>query len=145
MSWHTFTIFSVLSFLASVALLSSFKVIVLALAALPSTIWELEFVRLVNLRLSSQFENLWRWLESGESWGEGLMEWLNTSSRSGHLSKFIDFSHRWLLKGLLNLLKWWEVKGLGNSLWEEFLGGLVLLLKDALPLSWFDEMLDGIS
>jgi len=40
--WHAFAIILSLRFLASVALLSSFEVVVLALAALPSTVRELE-------------------------------------------------------------------------------------------------------
>ena len=84
MGWHSFTVLSVLWLLASVALLSSLEVIVLALAAFPSTIWELEFVSLINLRLSSLFDNRLGWCESGESWSEGLVKRLDTSSRFSH-------------------------------------------------------------
>ena len=82
--WHSFAVISILWLLASVALLSSLEVIVLALAAFPSTIWELEFVSLINLRLSSLFDNRLGWCESGESWSKGLMKRLDTSSRFSH-------------------------------------------------------------
>lgn len=129
MLWHSFAVVITLSFFASVAFFSSFKVIVLAFTALPSTIWELEIVNLLNNSLSWLFANELRWLERGEGWGKRLVERLKTSGTSCHLSKLIDFSNSWLLNGLLNLLKWWEVKGLGYSLWEEFLGSLVLLFE----------------
>ena len=74
MLWHTFAVVDSFRLLASVAFLSSFEVVVLALAAFPSTVWELEVVGLSG------------WLD-GLLWNEGLdvvqveglVEWLDTT------------------------------------------------------------------
>jgi len=126
-SWHTVAIVISFRFLASVAFLSSLEVVVLALAALPSAIWELEVGLLLNGRFLDN--DFLLWLESSEIWGKGLVERLDTASESSHLSKLVEFSDGWLLNGLLNLLEWWEVESLRNSLWEEFLSSLVLLFE----------------
>ena len=105
------------------AFLSSFEVIVLALAAFPSAIWELEVI--VHLGLLNGF--LWdERLDAVQV--EGLMEWLNTACRSGHLSKLIHLVDGWHLSLNLKLLKRWEVKLLSHG-WEELLGSGSILLE----------------
>ena len=86
MLWHTLTIIVGFWLLASVALFSSFEVVVLALAAFPSAVWELEVIVFL------------RWFNGCNLWDEGLdvvqivqveslVEWLHTASIFGHLSK----------------------------------------------------------
>ena len=123
MLWHTFAVLGSLRLLASVAFLSSFEVIVLALAAFPSTIRELEVI-------------VWLGLLNGFLWDEGLdavqveglMEWFDTACRSGHLSKLIHLIDGRHLSLNLELLKRWEVKLLSHG-WEELLGSGGVLLE----------------
>lgn len=132
--WHTFAIIKGFRLLASVAFLSSFEVIVLALAAFPSAIWELEVI--VWLGLLNGF--LWNeWLDAVQV--EGLMEWFDTACRSGHLSKLIHLVDGWHLSLNLELLKRWEVKLLSHG-WEELLGSVSVLLEG---LVWVALMMRG--
>ena len=124
MLWHAFTVVGGLSLLASVAFLSSFEVVVLALAAFPSAIWELEVIG-----------HLLGWF-NGFLWDErldivqveGLVEWFDTASRSGHLSKLVHLRDGWHLSLNLELLERWEVELLAHG-WEVLLGSLGVLLE----------------
>lgn len=131
MLWHTFAVIIGLSFLASVALLSAFKVVVLALAALPSTIWELE------VAFSSLLEGLTLWNEwlNVVQVEVGLMEWLDTTCRSGHLSKLVHLGDGWHLSLLLELLERWEVELWS---WEVLLDGGVVSLEGLVRVASFD-------
>jgi hypothetical protein len=51
MCWSAITVLFALGLLASEALFSSLEVVVLALAALPTSFWEIELVSLVHLLL----------------------------------------------------------------------------------------------
>ena len=73
MLWHTFTIIGSFRLLASVAFLSSFEVVVLALAAFPSTIWELE------VALPGWLSSFLRDEGLDVVQVEGLVEWLDTT------------------------------------------------------------------
>jgi len=121
--WHALRVVRGLWLLASVALLSSFEVVVLALAALPSTVRELE-VR--------DWLGLLDWLLRDERLDgvqiEGLMERLDTSSRSGNLGKLIHLLDTWHLSLHLQLLQRWEVY-LRSHVWEVLLGSAGVLLK----------------
>ena len=117
MLWHTFAVILGLRLLASVAFLSSFEVVVLAFAAFPSTVWEFELVVLFCLL------NAFLWDERLDVVQvEGLVERLDTSCRSSHLSKLVHLGDGWHLSVHLDLLKRWEVEGLSHR-WEVFLGG----------------------
>jgi hypothetical protein len=110
------------------ALLSSLEVIVLALAALPSSVWELEII-LLFVEEGLSFHDSLLGMEGIVGWIEGgLMKWLHTSSRSSYLGKLVNLSDGWLLSGSLYLLKWWEIKLL-CSLWEIFTSCLSWLLE----------------
>lgn len=130
-SWHAFAVIFSLRFFASMAFFSSLEVVVLALAAFPSSVWELE-VTLLFVEECFSFLDSFVGMEGVEGWGEvSLMKWLHASSRSGDLSKFIDLSNGWHLNLSLNLLEWWEIKLLRN-LWEIF-------------FSWLLEALVGVA
>ena len=123
MLWHAFTVVGGLGLLASVAFLSSFEVVVLALAAFPSAIRELE----VNDRLGLLNGFLWdEGLDAVQV--EGLMEWFDTACRSGHLSKLIHLIDGGHLSLNLELLERWEVELLTHG-WEVLLGSLGVLLE----------------
>jgi len=130
-SWHAFAVIFGLRFFASMAFFSSLEVVVLALAAFPSSVWELEVI-LLFVEECFSFLDSFVGMEGVEGWGEvGLMKWLHASSRSSYLSKFIDLSNGWHLNLSLNLLEWWEIKLLRN-LWEVF-------------FSWLLEALVGVA
>ena len=122
MLWHTFAVLGSLRLLASVAFLSSFEVVVLALAAFPSTVWELE------VGLSGWLDGL-LWNEGLDVVQvEGLVEWLDATGRSGHLSKLVHLRDGWHLSLNLELLERWEVSLLSH-LREVLLGSLGVLLE----------------
>jgi hypothetical protein len=78
------------------ALLSTFEVVVLAFAAFPSTIWELEIVcSLLNFLRRLNYIRFELRLESSECWSISLMKRLDTTSTSSDMSKLIDFSDGW--------------------------------------------------
>ena len=106
----TFLIFKVLAFLASKALLATLEVIVLALIAFPSTIWEGKVVLWLVLTLFSEllYDNFLR-IESF------LMEWSNTTSELSNLCEFSCL-----------LSSWSEIDTIQR--WEEHLAGLLLWL-----------------
>lgn len=130
-SWHAFAVIFGLRFFASVAFLSSLEVVVLALTAFPSSVWELEVI-LLFVEECFSFLDSFVGMEGVEGWGEvSLVKWLHTSSRSSDLSKFINLGNGWHLNLSLNLLEWWEIKLLRN-LWEIF-------------FSWLFEALVGVA
>ena len=124
MLWHTFAVLGSLRLLASVAFLSSFEVVVLALAAFPSTVRELEVAG-----DDFSFLNRFFWDERLDAVQvEGLMERLNTTRRSGHLSKLVNLFDGRHLSLNLELLERWEVNLLSH-LREVLLGSLGVLLE----------------
>lgn len=77
--WLSFVVFISLIFLASVAIIPSFEVIVLAFRALPSTFWEVEeeSVLLVVVR------NIFRGSYTGLSWHKDSTLWVKAWSIDG--------------------------------------------------------------
>jgi hypothetical protein len=70
--WFSFVIFIRLIFFASVAIISSFEVVVLAFRALPSTFWEVEeesvlFGDVVRNKFRGSYTGL-RWHEDSTLW-----------------------------------------------------------------------------
>ena len=123
MLWHSFSVIRCLWFLASVTLLSAFEVVVLALAALPSTVRELEVSGWLGLL------NGFLWYEGLDAVQvEGLVERLDSTDRSGYLSKLIHLVECWHLSLNLELLKRWEVELLTHG-WEVLLGSGGVLLE----------------
>ena len=115
MLWLSFIIFIRLVFLASVAIVSSFEVVVLALGALPSTFWEVEEESV--LFGAVVWHELW---SSSYSWHENCTLWVEARSVDGFSfdwSRILVLEHWSLAENGLKLswafVSWWTVEASG--------------------------------
>jgi hypothetical protein len=78
--WLSFVVFIRLIFLASVAVFSSFEVVVLALRALPSSFWEVEEESVLFRDVTTSF---WRGGNRNLTWHEDSTLWVKAWSING--------------------------------------------------------------
>jgi hypothetical protein len=99
--WLSFVIFIRLIFLASVAIISSFEIVILAFRALPSTFWEVEEESILFGVVVINFFGSY----SGLSWHEDSTLWVKAWSIDGFS---FDWSGILVLVALWSLAKdWW--------------------------------------
>ena len=115
--WFTSYILFSPDFLTPIAYFPSFKIVVLAPRALPTSFWELEgtFIFLPIYLLSTLFEAYCRcWLNCLFSWNRNnsnnfLLIFLQRISLNISWSEFLDFEDILILETLLNV--WWGFFG----------------------------------
>ena len=103
MLWLTIMVFFVLYFFASEAFGSTFKVVIVAHAAFPPTVWKFEiFIRLLFVFICAVVivfrARVWKF------WWVLMMKWSYPSRKLGYNSKFCFLIHRWFLRD--NLFQW---------------------------------------